>query len=292
MDLQLPKSRQPDALPPPAPLPPPIWLYIILSGLSVLGIAVAFRILGKPDWPSLLMNLSSGLITSVLLLIVVDQRIRQSEIRAVLALPTRASLSIRSLISPQFRLRYYYAKNHLAALDVELTRSRVIERATLRDIEASILRGVNLVASAGMGKTTTLQVVAAKNARRMLQGDTSAPLVILFSLRHWRTDRSLLAEVIEHIAAFIQKSPSQARKLLTSRPTVILLDALDEIADLRRPFEHDLTELRAFNHAAVVTVSSRSSYGIPMPNREVVSLPGPSDVEVEKIRSQARGPWS
>jgi NACHT domain len=292
MTSQLSTLKQTDAVPLLAPLPPPIWLYILLSILSIAGVSLAFCILGKPDWPSLLMNLSSGMITSVVLLVVVDRRLRQSEVRLVLEFPMRVNLSLLRIFSPSYKLRFRYAQRHLAAVELQLSRSKVIDRLGLSEIEKAVLRGVNIVAGPGMGKTTLLQMIAAKQARKLLQGEKTVPITVLFPLRNWRTDTPLLAELFTHTAAFLEKPLSEAKKLLQLSGLVIMLDGFDEVRELQRPFEQELAELITHNASAVITISARSRGVIPMQGKEVVILPDLSLEELERIRDNASNLWN
>lgn len=81
-EVELPKTRQPDAIPEhPVPLPPSLWMYSVLLLIAVILVCLAFR--EKADWPGLFVNLASGIIGAVIVLVFVEQRLRASEVRKV-----------------------------------------------------------------------------------------------------------------------------------------------------------------------------------------------------------------
>src|SRR5262249_36096882 len=78
------KKRQPDPEPR-GDLPiipePSLSLYFVLCFVSFILVVVAFS--AKQDWPGLAINLASGIVTAVIILIVVDRRLRANELRAI-----------------------------------------------------------------------------------------------------------------------------------------------------------------------------------------------------------------
>src|SRR5258708_28563990 len=104
------QDRQPDPEPPSiTPIAAPsLSLYFTLVAASIVLIVIAFGI-AKPDWPGLLINLASGLIGAVIILIFVDQRLRASEIQTIQDYATTTSVRLASMFSSDVRTTISYA---------------------------------------------------------------------------------------------------------------------------------------------------------------------------------------
>ncbi len=281
----MPISEQPQ--PTPAPKvgdSPSLWLYVALLASAAGLIWAAFAQQSKPDWPGLLINLASGLIGSVIILVVIDQRLRSSEVAALSQLPTRATQRLTWLLFPTRRTGERYATSLLVALDSLI--GTKIDRGVFADLEAKVRQGVVVLAEVGGGKTTWTQMVAASLSRQYLAGQTTGRLPILFPLARWHPDRTLDDALFETFRSFAPCRRRMFDRLLRAGIIVVLLDGYDELWNRRLPLESEVGRIRSLFPTVAWTVTSRPDK--PTPDfGEVVTLLPPTDDELAAIRRRA-----
>ena len=274
------EEHQPDAALPPQH--PSLRIYVAISVVASLFVIAAFSIKGEADWPGLFLNVSAGLISALVVLIVVERRLRQSDLLALRQVPVKAQMSLISLFSRPVRTARKYAIAHLEALEPLL--SSYIEIPEFVSLEPDLLSGCNLLAEPGMGKTAWMQSVVAKYARDFLESNGKAKVVVLFPLRRWREDDSLEDAIIEHTMAFASCSRSSAKLMLQKRVSALLLDGYDEIFMQNHFFKSDYDEFKTKYPGVSLSVSSRPNYPNPIDGAPVIRLPKLSDERIEKIR--------
>ena len=161
---------QPEPSPPPATAAasPSLWLYFILLLVAAGLTWLAFAIQGHADWPGLLVNLAAGLVGSVVILVLIDRRLRASELEALRRLPTRTAGRLSWLVFPTKRASSRYVQRLLIALEplvstkVELA---IYEQLRRRGhIGGSVCRSWSLstsvVAPTGFGRQASLFEIA------------------------------------------------------------------------------------------------------------------------------------
>jgi hypothetical protein len=113
------KPPQPRPVPPSVPImePPGLLLYFGLLLIAFVLIWLAFAV-WEPDWPGLLINLASGIIGAVIILIFVDKRLRESEVVLLRKYAENTSVHIISIFSEDKRNAIQYAKVIQRQLDV------------------------------------------------------------------------------------------------------------------------------------------------------------------------------
>ena len=126
---------------------PSLWLYVALLLSAAALTWIAFHIQGRPDWPGLLVNLAAGSVGSVVILIMIDRRLRASELEMLRGLPTRTTRGLAWLIFPTTRTSGRYVQALLVALE-PLVRTKV-ELARSEGREDKLRAGFVLLAGAG-----------------------------------------------------------------------------------------------------------------------------------------------
>lgn len=276
------EKHQPDAVAPAQH--PSMQLYGVITVVATLFVVVAFVIKGEPDWPGLFLNIASGLISALVVLVVIERRLRQSDLRVLRQVPVKAQMSVLRLFSRSVRAARKYDIAYLKALDPLL--STHIEIPQFTQLEPSLLSGCNLFGPPGTGKTTWMQSVAAKHAQEFLESNGKAKVVILFPLRRWRQNETFEEAVIEHIVSFAACSKGAARAVLINQVSTILLDGYDEILPPDRClFQSECEKLKAKYPKVDVSVSSRPEASTPLPDAPVIQMPKLSDEQINKVRS-------
>ena len=280
MAAELPKEPQPDALPTEAVSPPPsLWLYGLLTLTALALILVGFW--DRREWSSLFLNLATELLGAVIILLVVERRLRPSEMRTLRLVPARAKVLSVLVISPRRRQLYKSTRALLARLE-ELTRDSV----RLKEIDDLVLKvspGFVLTGDPGSGKTTWLQLIARDLASAYLRDPSGSKAPILFTARLWLPDRTLEEALCEHVCAFAPISLHAFRAAMRKGEVIVMLDGVDEVWGRVPSFPDELERRRTcYPHPGWV-LSIRSQYPTPVRDLQVISMRDLTEEEVYTI---------
>jgi hypothetical protein len=236
-------------------VPPSILLYIALLVFAVILIVLGFNI-KESNWSSLALNLATEIIGAVLILIIVDKRLRNDELQAIHRYASSSSVQLSSLFIPDIRDAVSYAK----ALSYELKRiqpKNYVERSWYEDLlekqtENLILHGVG-----GCGKSTLLQSIVLRKAEEVKRQPRSK-IPIIFPMRRWN-DGEIVNQLWETFRGFSNIKYKRFCKWLQEGKFIIILDGLDESYESKFMLEN----IRRFNYIypkVAVLASCRSSF--------------------------------
>ena len=280
-------TPQPEPTPPVQGGPSPsLWLYFALLIVSGAFVLAAFGMEQKRDWGGLLLNLASDLIVTVIILVVIDRRLRTQELATLKRLPVMTSRRFVWFLSPTRRLGRRYACSLLVALEPLIAGK--LELQAFSALEDKVREGFVLRAGAGVGKTTWTQFAAANLSRKYIGFESEGRVPILFSLARWLPDRSLHEALHETFASFAPCGRWLFNRLLKSGNVVVLLDGYDELWNRDLPFTDQLEYLRAEFPTVAWTLISRSDKAVPSDLGEAESLTPPTDEELEVIRRRLK----
>lgn len=281
MNKPILEEHQPDAVAPAQH--PSMRIYGVITVVATLFVLVAFVIKGEPDWPGLFLNISAGLVSALVVLIVIERRLRQSDLRALRQVPVKAQMSVLWLFRRSFRAARKYAIANLEALDALL--STYVEIPQFTRLEPHLLSGCTLFGPPGTGKTTWMQSIVANYAQEFLESNGKSKVVILFPLIRWRKNEALEEAVIKHIISFSSCSEGAAKAVLVNQVRTVLLDGYDEIfIQDRSLFQSEYQKLKSKYPKVAVSVSSRPGPGNPLPNAPIIQMPNLSNDQIDKVR--------
>lgn len=280
-------TPQPEPIPPlqGGPLPS-LWLYLALLVVSGGFVVAAFTMEHKVDWSGILLNLASDLIVTVIILVVIDRRLRSHELQTLRRLPVITTRRFVWLLSPTRRLGHRYACSLLVALEPILAGK--IELQGFPALEDKVRKGFVLLAGPGEGKTTWTQFAALNLSRKYIGYDSAGRVPILFSLARWLPHHSLHEALHESFASYAPCGRWLFDRLLNSGMVVILLDGYDELWKRDLPFVDQLHALRAEFPAVAWTLISRSDKPAPPELGECERLAPPTQEELKVIRRRLR----
>lgn len=251
----------PDYLP---PRPPSLVLYAILFAFALALVASAFVIDTehvKENLDGLLLNLATELLGAILILLLVERRIRASEMRFLRALPGTTRETFSEWLSAEVRQVKTYARVLAAQLD-SVSRPYY---TTLSDVESEVManraKGFVLVGDSGSGKSTQLQRLARRQLSEVLKSPRRAHMPVLVPVHKWQE-----GDAVEVLRATMQSysnvSDRVFQRLLSSDRLMCLFDGLDESlspADAVGKLE----SFHAEHPAAPLIVSTRVTTGEP-----------------------------
>jgi hypothetical protein len=247
---------------------------------------LAFAIQGHTDWPGLLVNLAAGLVGSVVILVVIDRRLRASELEAIRRLPTRTTRGLAWLIFPTKRTGARYVQRLLVALEPLVTTT--IELSSFELLEDKVRTGFVLLAGPGEGKTTWTQFASLSLGRKYLDGDPDGRIPILFPMASWLLDRTLYQAFFETFNSFTSCHRMRFDRILRAGDVVVLLDGYDELWKRPLPFANEIKRIRERFPKVALTLTSRSDKPTPRDFGETITLGGPTVEELDAIRRRRR----
>lgn len=265
---------------------PSLWLYFLLLLVSTAFVVAAFRMNHDTEWPGLLLNLASDLIVTVIILVVIDRRLRTQELATLKRLPFMTRRRFVWLLSPTRRLGHRYACNLLVALEPLIAGK--LELQGFAALEDKVRKGFVLLAGPGEGKTTWTQFAAANLSRKYISYDSQGRVPIVFSLARWLPDRSLFEALHESFGSYVPCRRWLFNRLLKSGSVVVLLDGYDELWQRDKPFTDQLSELRTQFPAVAWTVISRADKPISAAFGECESLTPPTAEELKVIHRRRK----
>jgi NACHT domain len=285
------QERQPDPQPPSVPATAPsLSLYFMLVIISITMIAIAFSI-DKPDWPGLLVNLASGLIGAVIILVIVDRRLRASEIQTIQDYATTSSVRFISIFSGEVRATILYA----TVLSRELYNIRpqpYLVRPSVEGLLDEYSQGFILYGEPGSGKSTLVQAIATRQAEEALRRPKKEQIPIFFRVAQW-TEGNLSQQLWGEVSRFSRVPRRIFDGWLAKGRALIILDGIDEWT-FEQPEEMVFREIVAFKAlypetALIVTSRDRFLYewteafnNLRLPK---VKLPEPTTEELRRLLS-------
>ena len=265
---------------------PSLWLYLILLIVSGGFVLAAFRLHQGADWAGLLLNLASDLIVTVIILVVIDRRLRSQELATLKRLPVITKSRFVWLVSPTRRLGQRYACSLLIALEPLIAGK--IELQGFPALEDKVRKGFVLRAGQGEGKTTWTQFAAANLSRKYIGYNSEGRVPILISLMRWLPDRSLHDALHESFASYAPCGRRMFNRLLKSGAVVVLLDGYDKLWKREVSFIDQLNELRSEFPTIAWTVISRADKTVPPELGESERLAPPTAEELQVIRRRLK----
>ena len=251
--MALPKQRQKHAHPPASfeTAAPSLAIYAILLLTAVLLIILGFSV--EEKWGGLWINLATEILGSVILLILVDHRIRRDDMRLIRGWTGRLTSVFWIVFSPKAAVVRY-----CQVLDAALYKVRpetYFHRQSLDYLEHNHPAGFVLSGDAGMGKTTVLQDIAMRLARGAIAEPQTARVPVLIPGRDLLPER-WLESIRSHMTAYSWMSRSRIESLLKAGRLALLLDGVDESPNRER-LKSELQKFRDDFPGNQVIVSAR-----------------------------------
>mgnify|MGYP000046403802 CR=1 FL=1 len=203
---------------------PSLLLYFALCAFAVFLAILGFNIQAA-NWASFILNLSTEIIGAVLILIIVDRRLRRDELQAIQKYAESSSTRLSSIFIPDVRDSVSYAK----ALSFELRRIQpkaYFVRKEYDDLLERYSGDILLYGVGGCGKSTFLQSIALKQAERVKRQPRSK-IPIILPMRQWSSGE-INNQLWKAFHGFSKANPQKFHKWLYQGRFIIMLDGLDE----------------------------------------------------------------
>jgi hypothetical protein len=277
-----PLPAQPPAQPPPAPVaePPSLLVYAALFAFAVLLVSAAFMT-KRPEWSNLWLNLATELIGAVIILIIVERRLRAAELSVLGRVGEGVARRLLFIVSREARQLVSYG-TVLSDRITAITIRPYMDRGTVEEevLEESA-RGVLVTGSGGAGKTTLLHQLAVITAMQLVERPKTAIVPILVSLRLWPgTNLELLA--IRSVNRYARVTSRYLRGALRKGRVLCLLDGFDEAA---RPQEalRAITSFKAKYPLVRIVITSRRETTLEDSGFHSIEMPALTPEETTRV---------
>jgi hypothetical protein len=287
--MAYPKTKQKHAAPPPSfeTAAPSLVIYAILLLAALLLITLGFSV--EEKWGGLWINLATEILGSVILLIIVDHRIRRDDMRLIRGLTGRLNSVFWIVFSTRAAVVRY-----CQVLDAALYKVRpetYFHRKSLDNLEETHHEGFVLKGDARSGKTTVLQHIAMRLAREALakphepDGETAKPkeprVPVLIPGRDL-LPQPLSESIRTHMNAYSWMSRSRIESLMQAGRLTLLLDGVDESPNRDR-LKAELQKFRAKFPGNQVIVSARPYIQFSLDELPTISIEPMTPAEIEEF---------
>ena len=234
---------------------PSLLLYSALCAFSVFLIVLGFNIQAA-NWAGLILNLATEIIGAVLILVIVDKRLRRDELQAIQKYAESSSTRLSSVFIPDVRDSVSYVK----ALSFELTRIQpkaYFMRKEYEDLLERCSGDILLYGVAGCGKSTLLQSIALKQTERVKRQPQSQ-LPIILPMRQW-SKGEITSQLWQAFHGFSKANQKKFHKWLHQGRFMVMFDGLDESQEPKLMLR-EIKEFKSRHPNIPVLASCRSSF--------------------------------
>jgi|GEM_PF-1634746 len=234
---------------------PSLLLYFVLCAFAVFLVVLGFNI-QTANWAGLILNLATEIIGAVLILVIVDKRLRRDELQAIQKYAESSSTRFSSIFIPDVRDCISYAK----ALSFELRRIQpkaYFVRKEYEDLLERYSGDILLHGVGGCGKSTLLQSIALKQAER-IKRQPQSQIPIILPMRIWSRGE-ITNQLWEAFHGFSKANRKKFYEWLYQGRFIVMFDGLDESREPKLM----LMEIKEFKNRyprIPVLASCRSSF--------------------------------
>ncbi len=225
-DNALDRQRNPEPPSQPISPAPSLRIYVVMALASAILLAIALGG-GGESWANFCLNLATDIIGAILILVVVEHRLRQDELRAFRLFPLRTKLSVMATLYADVRHVLGYARVLMGQMEA-VAKPYLESRQHLEDAVAEKLPdGLVLVGDTGTGKTTLIHRVVRKTIVEVMLEPRKAPVPVLVAGQRW-THGSAESVLLETMRSFYPVPPAIFQGLLRRGRLLCIFDGIDE----------------------------------------------------------------
>lgn len=280
-------SKQPDPSPPEffSAQPPSLIIYSFLVLFSIMLIISAFWIKGV-DWSSLLLNLATEIFGAVILLIIVERKLRVNEVQKIQEYTDTLPSRVLVVLLPGLAEIVDYAKVFCHQVRI-IKPEQYVARPNLENLLDRYPQGFILHGPPGIGKSTLAQTIAAQQAQKVIRNPRRVAIPVLLPVRQW-TNGDIIQQIEQQIVKYSPVQSSSFREWIKNRKMLLIFDGLDEHRQ-HESIVKEIETLRKLSANVSVIVTSRTFQTPNNTNLTLIEVPAFSYEETMKQIQQLAG---
>ncbi|MBN1895482.1 hypothetical protein JW906_13375 [bacterium] len=180
------------------------------------------------DWPGFLINLSSEIIGALIILILVDRRLRDRDVRLLRGFKATTAMTLRRMVSREMRHIVSYGRildHQLEAIE----RPYYLPRPGLDHLlEEAKTMGFILTGASGSGKSVVLQRFTRHQVEDLLMRPGTSPIPVIVPSKNWKDPD--VTEILKHTIQGYHNVPGRLiDKWLLRGRLMCIFDFVDEL---------------------------------------------------------------
>jgi hypothetical protein len=264
-----------------APPPPSLLLYTSLLLFALILLVFAFG-LDTYDWGGLLLNLATEIIGAIIILVLVERRLRSSDIHILQGLPEAARHVMVDWFSGDAKFITAYAivlKDRVETV----ARPYYLHRPELEEkVLENVKGGLAIVGSPGSGKTTLVHFMVREQVENVLERPHEAHVPVLVSIPQWQEGTTV--DVLRATLQSYYKVPDRTLyRLLKQGRLMCFFDDLDERFAIEEVIEK-LVQFRQRYPKNPVILATRPLDRTVMEGLVHIDIPPLTPTEVRDLR--------
>jgi tryptophan-rich sensory protein len=181
---ELGRQQEPEPLSQPVATQPPIWLYLffVATALALLIFALSAK---SQDWPGFALNLATEILGALLILIVIERRLRKSELGIIKRMPQAAGRILTRAMSAKTRQSIAFVLALYSQLEA-VAKPYYMPRSELEgELYSHFQEGIVLLGARGSGKTTLLYHFIQEMALNLIHNPKNNRVPVLVACSRW-----------------------------------------------------------------------------------------------------------
>lgn len=208
--------------------PPSIKLYGWLLAFAALLLFAAF-VLAKPDWPGFFLNLATEIVGAVIILALVERKLRSHELEHLKSTATNLQTQLYFLVFPNARKLADYLERSSAKYD-RLASALYVERPELEQRIRNEKGSFLFLGAPGSGKTTGLQRYYVSICKKTISNLSKGKVPVFMPARWVNPDIEFVGDTLRlHFERDSEITERQIERYLRTGRVTLFVDGLDEV---------------------------------------------------------------
>lgn len=239
--------------------PPSIKLYGWLLAFAALLLLAAF-VMAKPDWPGFFLNLATEIVGAVIILALVERKLRSHELEHLKNTATNLQTQLYFLMFPSLQKLADYLERSSTKYD-RLASALYVERPELEQRISNEQGSFLFLGPAGSGKTTELQRFYVRICKKTISDLSRGKIPVFMPARWINPDIDFVGDTLRlHFEGDSEVTEKKIKQYLKAGRIILFIDGLDEVMPEKRASVVQVLKMFKQSHLGNQLVMSSREY--------------------------------